>query len=480
MKDKLKYLGKNTLLFALSSFSTKILLFLLVPLYTSVLTTAEYGTADLITTTASLLIYVLTLNIADAVTRYTLDIQYQVEDKNRRLEKKFKQESILSYGNRVILISTLICSLILGIVYWSNQLSWPVYYYFFIVAYFFATAFYQLLSNYLRGIDRVSAVAISGVLSSLIAIICNILFLVVFKLGIVGYLLAMILGPIGASVYSICIIGASVKVYLFNTCSKSLQKEMLQYCIPLIFNNVALWINASLDRYFVTGMCGIRQNGIYSVAMKIPTILAVFYSVFGQAWNLSAIKDFDSEDKDGFFGKTYTIYNATMVVLCSLLVLLNIPLAKFLYSKDFFLAWNYSSILLISTLFNALTMFIGSVFSAVKRTKVIAWTTVISAIINTLLNIVLIPFIGALGAAISTVVSYAVMWGIRLVYSRKYITFKVNLFRDIIAYFLLCLQVVFEHTENHLYLGQILCILLIILIYRKYLSSAIQKIYNRG
>ena len=52
MKDKLKYLGKNTLLFALSSFSTKILLFLLVPLYTSVLTTAEYGTADLITTTA--------------------------------------------------------------------------------------------------------------------------------------------------------------------------------------------------------------------------------------------------------------------------------------------------------------------------------------------------------------------------------------------------------------------------------------------
>ena len=74
MNKKLQYLGKNTVLFTISSFATKIISFLLVPLYTSTLTTAEYGIADLITTTATLLIYTLTLNIADSVTRYTLDI----------------------------------------------------------------------------------------------------------------------------------------------------------------------------------------------------------------------------------------------------------------------------------------------------------------------------------------------------------------------------------------------------------------------
>ena len=73
IKEKYKYLGKNTLIFAISSFSTKFLSFLLVPLYTSFLSTAEYGKIDLITTTSTLLVYVLTINIADSVLRFTIE-----------------------------------------------------------------------------------------------------------------------------------------------------------------------------------------------------------------------------------------------------------------------------------------------------------------------------------------------------------------------------------------------------------------------
>ena len=76
---------------------------------------------------------------------------------------------------------------------------------------------------------------------------------------------------------------------------------MFAYCIPLIFNNIALWVNGSLDKYFVTGLCGISENGIYSIASKIPHILDACIIVFSQAWNLSAIKEFDSQDKDGLF-----------------------------------------------------------------------------------------------------------------------------------------------------------------------------------
>ena len=73
IKEKYKYLWKNTLIFAISSFSTKFLSFLLVPLYTSFLSTAEYGKIDLITTTSTLLVYVLTINIADSVLRFTIE-----------------------------------------------------------------------------------------------------------------------------------------------------------------------------------------------------------------------------------------------------------------------------------------------------------------------------------------------------------------------------------------------------------------------
>ena len=73
MKEKYKYLTKNVLIFAVSSFGTKFLSFLLVPFYTSVLTTAEYGIADIITTTATLMMYICTVNIADAVLRFAIE-----------------------------------------------------------------------------------------------------------------------------------------------------------------------------------------------------------------------------------------------------------------------------------------------------------------------------------------------------------------------------------------------------------------------
>ena len=466
MNNKYRYLGKNTLIFAISSFGTKFLSFLLVPLYTNTLSEEEYGTADLITTTATLLIFVLTINIADAVLRFSI-------------ERKKDQTDILSYGIRVLIVGSLWCSMGLGIVYLTKLLNWPLEYYLYVLLTFFFTALYQILTNYLRGVDKVAHVAIAGIVSSIGIIVGNILFLLVLKIGVTGYLISLILGPALASLYCIIIIDEPGRVYFINTCSKQTMKDMRKYCIPLIFNNVALWINAFLDRYFVTAYCGVGDNGIYSVANKIPIILATCYTVFSQAWNLSAIKEFDAEDKDGFFSKTYTVYNTLITVACSVLIILNIPLARILYQKSFFNAWQYSSVLLLSVMFNSLTIIIGSIFSAVKETKAIATTTVMSAAVNTILNVLLIPAWGALGAAIATAFAYLVMWVVRLWMSRKYIKFKVHIFRDCIVYLILGLQVVFEQMNGHMYVGQTGCLIGVILIYHKEFMLITKKIVRR-
>ena len=466
MIEKYKYLGKNTLIFAISSFGTKILSFLLVPLYTNVLSTEEYGTADLITTTATLLIFVLTINIADSVLRFTI-------------ERKHKQEEILSYGIRVITIGSLWCTLGLGVVYLTHLISWPIYYYLFVLLYFSFTALYQVLTNYLRGTDKIAQVAIAGIISAAGIIAGNILFLLLFKIGVVGYLISLVLGPALASIYCIIIIGEPGRTYFINLCDKDTMKEMRSYCIPLIFNNIALWINAFLDRYFVTIYCGVGENGIYSVASKIPIILATCYTVFSQAWNLSAIKEFDPEDKDGFFSKTYSIYNALITIVCSILIVLNIPLARFLYQKEFFEAWRYSSVLLLSVMFNSLTIIIGSIFSAVKETKVIATTTVLSAVVNTVLNAVLIPTMGALGAAIATASAYLVMWAARLIMSRRYINLKVYWIRDCLVYIILGVQVILEHMEEHMIVGQVICLTLITMNYAKQLIVVFKIIVGK-
>lgn len=458
MDKKYKYLGKNTIIFAISSFGTKILSFLLVPLYTAVLTTAEYGTADLITTTATLLVFVFTINIASSVLRFTID--------QREYER-----NILSYGFRVLVVGTLICSILLGIVYLIGILDWPLYYYMFVVLYFFATALYEMMTNFLRAIDKVKEVAIAGVLSSFIIIGGNIVFLLIIKAGIIGYLVSIVSGPFLASIYSMIVANEPIKTYFYVDCKVELKREMVKYCVPLIFNNIALWINAFLDRYFVTYYCGVAENGVYSVAGKIPTILSTCYSVFASAWTLSAIIEFDPEDKDGFFSNTYNIYSALMTIACSIIILFNIPLARFLYSKDFFVAWQYSSILLLSVMFNTLTVFQGSVFTAAKKTETIATTTIISSIVNTGLNIILIPIIGALGAAIATAFAYFIMWLVRYQFSRAFISMKINLKRDILIYTIVTIQIIFEHLKGHFYFGQVLCFLSIVIFNRNYLKT---------
>lgn len=492
MNEKYKYLGKNTLLFTISSFGTKILSFFLIPLYTNVLTTAEYGIADLITTTGTLLVFILTLNISDGVLRYALDIHNGVPkdrivqggviarhgdyDDSGEAQRDLDQEAVLSYGNRVIIVGTLVCVLGLGAVAFSGLVDWPLRYFLYIALYFFASAFYQMMSNYLRAIDRVAAVAVAGVLSSLITIVCNIVLLLVIRLGIDGYILAMVIGPVVSAVYCMAVAGAPAKTYLVNNCSKAMEGEMCKYCIPLIFNNIALWSNAFIDRYFVTLICGIDANGVYSVATKIPVILATCYTVFGQAWNLSAIKEFDSEDSDGFFSKTYEGINAFLCSICSILILFNLPLAHILYAKDFFSAWQYSSVLLIYVLFDSFAMLVAGVFSAVKKTNIIATSTVISSICNIALNFALIPVLGPLGAAIATDVAYCVMWVIRMVYVKKYIKLRLHLGLDCCVYGLIILQIVLEHLPEHFYFGQITCLLLILILSRKELKAVARPV----
>lgn len=272
MWEKYKYLTKNTLIFAISSFGTKFLSFLLVPLYTNVLSTTEYGIADIITTTATLMIYIFTINISDSVLRFAI-------------ERKENQGEILAFGIRVLAIGSLVLLFALGLTYQTHILNWNFYYYFFIFLYFLFTAIYQIMTNYLRAIDEITGVAIAGIISAIVMILGNIVFLLLIKIGIYGYLLSMILGPLAGSIYCFFKAKLSWRIYLKSTCDKKTQELMIRYCVPLIFNNIALWINAFLDKYFIVAMCGTDQNGIYSIANKIPTILSTCYMVFSQAWN---------------------------------------------------------------------------------------------------------------------------------------------------------------------------------------------------
>lgn len=460
--SKYGYLAKNTLLFAISSLGSKILIFLLVPLYTNILSTNDYGVADLVITTSNLLVYIFTLEISSAVLRFAI-------------ERNSKQGEILSFGLKVVTIGSAILTVLVLSIRNLHLFGLPDYFYVFLLLYFLGNSLNTILSSYLRAIDDVIGCVIAGISSTIIMLGGNILALVILRWGIIGYLVSLVASQFVAVLYMAYRIWKSRTFSFMDKCERRVKKDMLCYSTPLIFNGIGWWINNSLDKYFVIGMIDAAANGIFAAALKIPTILSIFQTIFTQAWNLSAIKEFDKDDKDGFFKTIYNTYNAGLVLLTSILIVLNVPLAHFLFAKDFFVAWKCSSILLMSALFSALGGFIGSIFAAVKNSKIFAYSTVSAAVLNVVLNYFLILWIGIEGAAIATTASFFVMWLIRLVCAKKVINLNLSLFRDFMAYILLCMQIFMDHTDDHRYVVQVIIIFILMRLYYKEIVGMVKK-----
>lgn len=460
--NKYNYLAKNTLLFTISSFGSKLMTFLLVPLYTNILSTTDYGVVDIISTTAMLLIYVLTLNISISVMRFAI-------------EDKETPERAMRYGLTVLRNGTAIMGVGTLIVWKLALINWPWYYFVFIFSLFFVDALEGMLSNYLRATDRVHIMVKSSLLSTATKLVSNIVTLVFLRWGVIGYLFSMILGPMIASVYSAFYILPLKKIIIYPEEEKKLHKEMRRYAIPASMNALGWWVANSIDRYFITWMKGASLNGVYSVAYKIPTIMSTLCNIFGQAWGLSAIKEYDRDDTDGFFSKTYALLSAGLTFSCSVLILGNAAIARVLFARDFFEAWKYSSILVLSMLYSGLSNFLGGIFGAAKHNDELAASSVVCAVINMALNAILIPSFGGVGAAIATAVSFYVMWLMRYILSKRYLRFRAGLVRDHAAYVLIIIQIVLDHLAGHCYTGQVVIVALITLLYIKELQNCLHK-----
>ena len=332
---------------------------------------------------------------------------------------------------------------------------------------------YNTFSLFCRGINQVKVLTIGSVINSTITLSSNILLLAVFKMGLTGFLISSVLGSIVAVIY-IVLKGKLCQYISFKKVPEAVGKEMKHFSYPLIFSVIAWWVNNASDRYILTGLAGVAVSGVYAVAYKIPSILTMFQNIFTQAWSISAIKEFDKNDNDGFIGRTYTLMNFGMIIICSVLMILNIPIAKLLYANDFFNAWKFVPPLLLSVVFNAMALFIGSIFTAVKDTKTLSYSTIIGASVNIVFNFLLIPYLGAYGAAIATALGYGVVLIMRHIILRKYIHMKIKMKRDVVAYIALLLQIIIATKDfNYIYL-QILVLCFIIVLY-----SDIIKIFKK-
>lgn len=399
-----KYLFKNTVIFALGNFSTKLIAFFLVPFYTYVLTTEEYGVINLIFTLATLIGPFLMVNLQDAVRRFAL-------------ESNADHKAILSIEWGVIIVGHLFGLLLIPLAKMYVPISsYSLELYFYIVSLSANTIFLE----YLRGIEKMKAYSICSVLSSLIIAVLNIFFLTRMQLGVSGYFLAYIIAFTFSSLIAI-IIGKQYTVFREWKWDKTLFRNMIKFSIPMIPNSLLWWVSSSSDHIMVTHFINAAANGIYTVSYKIPTLISTVSNIFMQAWQISAIKENDSKDNDDFSNIMFDGYIRFITLFTGFLLVIIKPFMYIYVNPSFVEAWEYTPFLIIGYAFSTLGTFVGTPYYVYKDMKGNMFSASSGAIINVILNAILIPTLGIQGAAIATCFSYIVVFIYRVFDTRKYV-----------------------------------------------------------
>ena len=336
-------------------------------------------------------------------------------------EDKEKQTTLITTIIRFTIIQTVICILIFLCIspFIHNQ------YKYYLMANLLMGIFSTILLQICRGLGDNTKYAIGSFITGAITVVLNVLFIVAFHWGAYGMLAATAISNLLCAVY--IFITKKLNKYIEpKKYDKQELKEIIKHSVPLIPNMISWWIVSASDRTIISTVLGVAQNGIYSAANKFSGVFTTLYSVFNLTWTESASININSEDKNEFFSRILDFVLRFFGSLCLGTIAIMPYVFNILINEKFNDAYFQIPILIVGSMFNILVSFLGSVYVAKKLTKEIAKTSVIAAVINIAVNVVLIKQIGLYAASISTLVAYAAMFIYRWIDVKKYVDFKVN------------------------------------------------------
>lgn len=406
--NKYQTLAANTILMSAGTFGSKLLVFLMVRFYTGYLTPAEYGTADLITQTANLLIPLVSLDITDAVFRFAA-------------ERRGGRTEAFSVGLRVI---TLGSAGTLAVIALLQGVPAVRAYGFLLASFVIASCYHGLCAHFVRAQGNTALFAVQGLFNTALFIGLNVLFLAVFHWGIRGYVLSTTAANLITTVLLIW------KARLWRDVRpgpvRGLRRQMPRYCVPLIPTAIFWWIMGVSDQYMVKWFLGSDANGIYAVAYKIPTILTILAAVLLDAWQLSAIAESgDRRAQARFYARVWDAFFSAVCLCAGGIIAFSPLLIRLLAAESYYDAWRYIPILTLSMIAAAFSNFMGSVYVVTKKSTASLWISLAGAAANIALDLFLIPRIGVQGAAAATFLGCLLVFLMRTASAGRLLPFRL-------------------------------------------------------
>lgn len=462
-ENRSKYLMKNTLIFTIGNLGSKFISFFLIPLYTGALSTAEYGVTDLINTISMILGPILTLNVAESVMRFALD-------------KDADHEKISSIGVFVFISSIVLALVTIPICLRIKNISkYAIYIYLYMISYMAS----QLFLSDLRGKELLVQYSVGNILLTSATAIFNILFLLIFKMGIFGYLNAYIISNFITALYA-CVVGKSYKcIFKLNNIDYGLLKSMLKFSVVLIPNSFMWWIMNASDRIMVTSLISVAANGVYAISYKLPTLVSTITAIFNQAWNYSAIKEEGSKDEESYSNEILKTLIVFVITFGLFLIVIIKPFLKIYVSNSYYSAWKYTPFLIVGYVYLTISTFMATSYSVHKDSLGYLISATIGALLNIILNFVLIPIIGVYGAATATCLSYIVVFIYRFFDTKKYLKYNLKIKEFIIGSIFLILSSVILYFDGLVsQVFEILIFILLLIIYKKTIMQITKKVLN--
>jgi O-antigen/teichoic acid export membrane protein len=457
MFNSLKYTLKHSVIYGLGNISSKLIGFVLLPLYTKYLTVDEYGMLAILDITSQFLVSIFSLNIGTAMMRWSADTKDEV-----------KQKTIIF----TTLIATIAISIILLIIVlpFTDDLSYLFFssdkFSDYILLLFITSSFgiYNLFPlTLMRLREKSSMFAILNTTRLVITLVFNVFFMAYINLGIDGILISLLIGQIFLSIATIPLIRRNI-VFKFEF---DILKDMIGYGLPLIFTTVFSLLLTMSDRFVIKYFYGDRSVGIYSLGNKIASVINILILQSFQLGFLPiAYKKLGSADAQRFFSKTLTYFTFFLIISALGISLFSKELLIVLAQKKDYLA-SFSVIPLISFGFvlRGIQYMFSLSFHYSKRTTYNAVIVIVSAVINIFLNIYLVQKFEFIGAAYAMLISTIIMVWLSYFYGQKvyHIDYEMKKLILLIVAGILTYLVSIYLSQFSFYLGILLKLILLIL-----------------
>jgi O-antigen/teichoic acid export membrane protein len=404
---ELRRLGRHSAIYGLGGLVSRILATLLLPLYTHYLPPGSYGRVEIVTATTAVAAIALQMGIASAFFRFYFDAKTDV---GRRTVVRTSFWFTMAMSTLGLLVGVVFAG---PIGHWLGLGHDPTLVRAGAVG-LWAQTNYQQLTALFRVEERSVQYAIASVCNVLITVAAMVVFVAVFHWGAVGLVVGNFTGTL--LVYVALLIYRTEQLGL--ELDRALLRKMQVFGMPLVPSALALWTISWVDREFVVWYKGLAEAGVYSAAVKIASVVTFVMVAFRTAWPAFAYSIDDDRDAK----RTYAFVLTYLLTFASWIALMLGALApwwvRLLTNPHYQRAEKGVALLAFAGAIYAgyTVLAIGS--GRARRTQLNWVVTGIGAAVNVGLNFWLIPRWGMVGASISTLAAYVVLFAGMTVYAQ--------------------------------------------------------------